>query len=475
MARARVQAPVAGPVEEPWKLPDGWRWERLGDVAPVNRSRNISQFADDTMLTFVGMAAVEALSGKIDVSAMRPAAEVRQGFTRFGIGDVLFAKITPCMENGKVAVVPEIAHGVGCGSTEFHVLSPVKVTSEYLYHWVSQRSFRETAEFHMTGTAGQKRVPPDFMRDAAIAVPPIEVQRQIVARIEELFTEIEDGEAALARARADLGTWRKALLKAAVTGDLTADWRVANPPTETGADFLARILAERRTRWLADPRHKGKRYVEPAGPHTESLPALPERWEWTNVGQLSLVDSGGTPPGIEAASQPAGEVPWFKVSSMTQPGNGKYLTHSKWWLTRDQALRAGLRIFPAGSMIFPKLGGALLTNKRRLLYTDACLDLNNMAVSPMSGIASYLWQLFSGIDLADLSDGSVVPQLKRNAVEAIHVALPPERELAEVVSRLTSSMDEAEALLSWSIEMDVSASTLRQSILAAAFRGALAV
>ncbi len=67
------------------------------------------------------------------------------------------------------------------------------------------------------------------------------VQRSIVARIDELFTDLDDGEAALARARTDLGTWRKALLKAAVTGELTADWRTANPPTETGADLLARI------------------------------------------------------------------------------------------------------------------------------------------------------------------------------------------------------------------------------------------
>ena len=85
------------------------------------------------------------------------------------------------------------------------------------------------------------------------------MQRAIVARIDELFTELDDGEAALARARADLGTWRKALLKAAVTGELTADWRAANPPTETGADLLARILAERR----ALRRNGRKVYIEP--------------------------------------------------------------------------------------------------------------------------------------------------------------------------------------------------------------------
>ena len=211
------------PVEGPWALPDGWRWERIDAVAPVNPRRGPDKLADDAEVAFVPMAAVEAETGKIDVSARRSASSVRKGFTRFASGDVIFAKITPCMENGKVAVIPELQHGIGFGSTEFHVLAPLEVSAPYLYYWVSQRGFRETAEFNMTGTAGQKRVPTDFMRNSLIPVPPKPVQDAIVARIDELFSEIDDGEAALVRARDDLATWRKALLKAAVTGELTAD------------------------------------------------------------------------------------------------------------------------------------------------------------------------------------------------------------------------------------------------------------
>lgn len=77
------------------------------------------------------------------------------------------------------------------------------------------------------------------------AFPPIETQRRIVARIDELFSELDDGEEELARARADLATYRKALLKAAVTGELTADWRLSASIVETGADLLTRILDDR--------------------------------------------------------------------------------------------------------------------------------------------------------------------------------------------------------------------------------------
>ena len=204
------------------------------------------------------MAAVEALTGGIDVTAKRTVGQVRQGFTRFTSGDLLFAKITPCMENGKIAVVPKIQHDIGFGSTEFHVLAPTGVRPRYLYYWVSQRSFRDTAEFNMTGTAGQKRVPPDFLRDSLLPVPTLDVQDEVVARITELFAEVDDGEAALARARSDLETWRKSLLKAAVTGELTGRLARRQPTHRNRRRLLARILDERRALWQAEPRNKGE-------------------------------------------------------------------------------------------------------------------------------------------------------------------------------------------------------------------------
>src|SRR5690606_14018520 len=116
----------------------------------------------------------------------------------------------------------------------------------------------------------------------------------------ELFGEIEAGEQELEKAREGLADFRRAVLKAAVTGELTREWREKNPPNETGADFLARILAERRAAWeraeLARLKAKGKapkgdswksRYVEPTPPDTSGLRDLPNGWVWASVDQLS--------------------------------------------------------------------------------------------------------------------------------------------------------------------------------------------
>jgi type I restriction enzyme S subunit len=121
-----------------------------------------------------------------------------------------------------------------------------------------------------------------------------EKQEAIASRIDALFTEIDEGEAALADARAGVEIYRKSLLKAAVTGELTADWRRDNPPQETGEQLLQRILTDRRTRWQANPKYARKRYAEPVGPHTDGLPELPEGWTWASLDQLAWSAQYGT-------------------------------------------------------------------------------------------------------------------------------------------------------------------------------------
>src|SRR6185437_13075560 len=120
------------------------------EVADINPKVDKSQIQDDLEVSFVPMPAVEELSGRVDVSTCRPFAEVKKGYTPFLEGDVLFAKITPCMENGKIAVVPTLKNGYGFGSTEFHVLRPHQgIDAKYLRYFVSSQSFRADAEHNM--------------------------------------------------------------------------------------------------------------------------------------------------------------------------------------------------------------------------------------------------------------------------------------------------------------------------------------
>ncbi len=165
----------------------------LGEICTVNPRAKRTGYSDDMAVSFVPMAAVDERTGAITVREERPLAEVSKGFTSFEDGDVLFAKITPCMENGKAALARSLTNGIGRGSTEFHVLRPGdRVLGEYIYHFVRQPRFRDEAKRNFTGTAGQQRVPKPFMENALVPLPPLDEQRRIVgilnraAKIERL-------------------------------------------------------------------------------------------------------------------------------------------------------------------------------------------------------------------------------------------------------------------------------------------------
>ena len=172
----------------------------LGEICAINPRVQITKdSAEDMVVSFVPMAAVDERLGTIAVREERPLTDVSKGFTAFEDGDVLFAKITPCMENGKVALARNLTNSIGRGSTEFYVLRPSdRVLSEYIYHFVRQPRFREKAKRHFTGTAGQQRVPKSFMENALVPLPPLAEQRRIAdilnraARIERLRARAAD-------------------------------------------------------------------------------------------------------------------------------------------------------------------------------------------------------------------------------------------------------------------------------------------
>ena len=199
----------------------GWCEVTLSDIADINPTTDKSVYDDDTLVSFVPMPAVEAESGQINVTQLRKFGEVKKGYTPFTEGDVLFAKITPCMENGKMAIVPTLHNEVGFGSTEFHVLRPYTgINSQFLYYFISSKSFRNEAEHKMTGAVGQKRVPTTYIQQALINLPPSNEQKRIVSKIEELFSELDKGIESLKTARAKLKIYHLSILDAAAHGRL---------------------------------------------------------------------------------------------------------------------------------------------------------------------------------------------------------------------------------------------------------------
>ncbi len=158
----------------------------IGEIAEVNPAPSRQLNGDGgKVVSFVSMAGVSE-QGELVQEEERRLADVPGGCSYFAKGDVLLAKITPCMENGKAAHVRELRHEVGFGSTEFHVLRPgPEVDGRYLFYMVWNPRFRFVAERNMTGTAGQKRVPAGFVREFHIPLPDKREQQRIAAILDK--------------------------------------------------------------------------------------------------------------------------------------------------------------------------------------------------------------------------------------------------------------------------------------------------
>ena len=168
--------------------------------------------------------------------------------------------------------------------------------------------------------------------EIGLPLPPAAEQTRIVAKLEELLSDLEAGVAELKAAQKKLAQYRQSLLKAAVEGALTAEWRTQHQPTETGAQLLQRILQERRARWEArqlakfaeqgktPPKDWQKKYPEPVQPDTTGLPELPQGWVWASGEQLCEFITKGTTPPKELDPRGQKTIPFLRVTNLTDRG-----------------------------------------------------------------------------------------------------------------------------------------------------------
>jgi len=208
---------------DPATNPKGLSVKLLGDpvVCDINPRTRVG-LADSDLVSFVPMADVDEHLGRIIGGQSRPYGEVKKGFTPFQERDVLFAKITPCMQNGKAAIASGLIGGIGFGSTEFHVLrAGSDVTPEYLFVLVRLQSFRNHAMSAFTGSAGQQRVPTEFLRQFRLPVPTRTDLQKFSSAINHLLACQIEAEHAADKLEAQF----QSLLQLAFSGQLTSKWR----------------------------------------------------------------------------------------------------------------------------------------------------------------------------------------------------------------------------------------------------------
>ena len=172
--------------EIPFETPEGWSWCRLLTPVALNPKNAVD---DETLASFLPMAAIEEGFRNKYHSEVRRWKEIKNSFTQFADGDVVFAKISPCFENGKYFIASDLKNGVGAGTTELYVLRPSseELDNRYLFYFLVSNYFMRDAKKTLMGSVGQQRIKKEYLEKMLLPIPPLAEQRRIVKRIEEVF------------------------------------------------------------------------------------------------------------------------------------------------------------------------------------------------------------------------------------------------------------------------------------------------
>jgi type I restriction enzyme S subunit len=294
-------------------------------------------------------------------------------------------------------------------------------------------------------------------------------QRRIVACIDDLFTEITDGEAALSRARNELDTWRRALLKAAVTGELTREWREHNKPEETGSDLLARVREEKAA---ANRTRRGRRAeIEESGDEL-SFDYLPETWTSATFGELFNLFTGSTPSRSEADYWD-GDIPWVSSGEVAFCR----ITETKEKITQAGLAASSTRLHPIGTVLLAMIGEGKTRGQPAILAIEACNNQNAAAirVSETSILPEFVFYFlaYRYEKTRRAGQGGNQPALNLGKVSQIRMPIPSlveMREIVRLVKELRDVVDEIEVVPQ---QAKTDTARLRQSVLKAAFEGRL--
>jgi type I restriction enzyme S subunit len=343
--------------------------------------------------------------------------------------------------------------------------------SKYLWYYANDED-----RWERSGSA-QPFIKPSTIQNLLVPLPSEEIQVQVVRRIDELFNELDDGETALGRARGDLEVYRRSLLKAAVAGDLTAEWRAANPPRETGAQLLARILAERRARWQAEPRNRGKRYQEPVAPAVSHLPDLPTSWTWISLHQAAFVSGGVT---VDAKRKPVNpiNVPYLRVANVQR--GWLDLSEIK-TITIEASALSDLRI-NQGDMLLNEGGDRDKVGRGWVFdgQVQDCIHQNHVfKARPASKsinsrfVMTYLNQFARAFFIDQGKQTTNLASISLRKICSVPIPCPPFDEASLILERYSEMAFSDEGELAFLDGFGRAGVALRQSILAAAFRGDL--
>lgn len=457
-------------------LPTSWCWTRLldiGEISPRNNER------DEAAASFIPMRGFS----EIHMGTLAPEAarwgNLKNGFTHFRNGDVVVAKITPCFENGKAAIIEGLDHGIGAGTTELHVYRPIHtgILPGYIYLFLRSPYFAIEGEKSMTGTAGQKRLPTEFFATRPLPLPPTAEQSRIVAKVDELmalcdkleaqqqarrklqnnlrqstlqavanaaspfelqtaWARLADNFGRLFGAPADVAEFKGLILDLAVSGHLSnIEYRHAS----TGAELIDSIAA-RRIAWSKECEGQEQKeafaMLKKLRTQHVCIPdiQLPEHWAWASLLQVSqaIIDCDHKTPAYSDDG--------IHLIRTTDIRDGDMRLHTTKKVSQESYVSRSRRLTPtAGDIFFTReapMGEAAIVPKGKIV----CLGQRLMLVRLFGDLFSDQFLIYvirsssfqKRLHVAAI--GMAVKHINVGDVENLMLPVPPKLEQDRVVA-----------------------------------------
>ncbi|EKN5096633.1 restriction endonuclease subunit S [Yersinia enterocolitica] len=449
-------------------LPEGWSNCTFADIAEVNPKKIKAE--QNLNAGFIPMShAPMNYNGKLEFEE-KTWSEIGKSYTNFKNDDVIFAKVTPCFENGKAAIVKNMPNGIGAGSSEFYVLRArnKEIPANYLLGVIKTKKFMQEGAENMTGAVGLRRVPKAFVESFPLILPPVAEQKVIVEKLDTLLTQVDSTKERLEQIPQILKRFRQSVLSAAVSGKLTEEWRETQDVAESAEQLFDRWLSNRESNF-ENSKNKAtekrqtrpnKKFKIPIGPDIEKGKKIeiPSSWKLISVSQFSdCLDNQRIPIRKEDRNVSKGLYPYFgangevdKVDNYIFDGDFVLVTEDETFYGREKPIAY-------------RYSGKCWVNNHAHVLSAQTKEANDFLCYTLMYYDVIPW----------LTGTTGRAKLTQGALNVLPIGLPSEIEILEIVRRVEQLFTYADT-----IEKQVQSALLRvnnltQSILAKAFRGEL--
>ena len=461
--------------EKPFELPQGWEWVRLGDICAYIQRGKGPVYAESSEHRVVSQKCVRWYG--LDLAPARfvtPESLSKYEPIRFlQAGDLLWNS-TGTGTIGRACLVPVEHDNAGLvADSHVTVVRPVQISSWFLWRWIQSPYVQSEIEGSASGTTNQIELNTSTVVNHLVPLPPLAEQSRIVTRVEALMRLCDALEA-----KGQLEAAHHAQLVSTLLGTLTAsttpeeladNWQrvaqhfdllldrpeaidaleqtllqlavrgllVPQDPTDEPASALLQKIRADKDRVIATGQIKQGKPLPPITDEEKPF-ELPVGWEWQTLSDIGTWAIGSGFP-HEAQGREGLPILFAKVSDMNLPGNELEIVRTNHTIDDETVDRLRINVHQAGTVIFPKIGGAIATNKRRILVRPTAIDNNCLGITPSAGMStSYLFLLLSSIDFTAYQAGTSVPALSQGTLGQILVGLPPLAEQSRIVTRVTA-------------------------------------